>query len=96
MMPMSTLPIDWQAPIVGPVSAARLSTLAPGTTAEVLEVQEPGAIGERLLEMGLTPGTSICVVRRGLFGDPMVVQVRGYLLSLRNKQAQQINVMPQS
>ncbi len=96
---MSTLPIAWPSPLpVGvaePVSSKRLSTLPTGSVGRVLDVQALGVTGERLLEMGLTPGTPLRVVRRSVLGGPLVVEVRGYVLSLGSKQAQQINVMPQ-
>jgi Fe2+ transport system protein FeoA len=41
----------------------------------------------RLLEMGLTPGTHVKVVRAAAFGGPLDVLVRGYQLSLRREEA---------
>lgn len=47
---------------------------------------------QRLLEMGLTPGTECSVLRYAPLGDPMEVRVRGYNLSLRASEAQGIQV----
>ena len=69
--------------------------MATGSVGHVLDVQAQGVTGERLLEMGLTPGTPLRVVRRSVLGGPLGVEVRGYILSLGSKQAHQINVMPQ-
>lgn len=44
----------------------------------------------RLMEMGLTPGTHLKVVRTAAFGGPMEVIVRGYQLSLRREEAKSI------
>ncbi len=46
-----------------------------------------GAIRRRLLEMGLTPGIGVELLRRAPLGDPIELRVRGYLLSLRADQA---------
>lgn len=52
------------------------------------------AIGYRhkLLAMGLTPGVAVTVVRVAPLGDPIQIQLRGYTLSLRKKECQQIEV----
>lgn len=41
----------------------------------------------RLLEMGLTSGTHVKVVRAAAFGGPLDIQIRGYQLSLRRDEA---------
>ncbi|HZP84222.1 MAG TPA: FeoA family protein [Chthonomonadaceae bacterium] len=41
----------------------------------------------RLLEMGLTPGVHVKVLRAAAFGGPLDVLVRGYQLSLRREEA---------
>ena len=76
----------------GVLASQPLSSLRIGDNAEVLSVREPGAVGERLLEMGLTPGTPVCLVRRGVFGQVLQLQVRDYMLSIRNEQAANIDV----
>ncbi len=47
---------------------------------------------ERLEEMGLTPGETIEVIRYAPLGDPIEIKVRGYCLSLRKQEADQIKV----
>jgi Fe2+ transport system protein FeoA len=78
-----------EAPTV--VSLAEIPT---GRRARVAAVLEPGALGERLMELGLTAGTEVEVIRRGLFGDPLQVRLRGFMLSLRRRQARAIRVQP--
>ena len=75
-------------------SGATLDDLRPGDAAVIECVRDQGAIGERLLEMGMTPGTVIEVVRRAPFGDPLQVRLRGYLLALRREQARAVQVRP--
>ena len=55
-----------------------------------------GAVKRRLVDMGLTPGTTVKLVKMAPFGDPMEVQLRGYELSLRKEDAAQIRVSPAS
>jgi len=42
---------------------------------------------QRLMMMGLTPGTSFTVVRVAPLGDPIEIKVRGFNLSLRREEA---------
>jgi Fe2+ transport system protein FeoA len=51
-----------------------------------------GAPPIRLLEMGLVQGTEIEVVRLAPLGDPIEVKLRGYHLSLRKQEAEQIEI----
>ena len=77
-----------------PAQRWTLADVPAGLRTKVRQVREQGGLGERLMEMGLTPGTEICVVRRGLFGDPLQVELRGYMLSLRRAQARLIDLDP--
>ncbi len=49
---------------------------------------------QRLREMGLLPGTLVKLIRWAPLGDPLEIKVRGYNLSLRRQQADQIEVTP--
>ncbi|NBB77795.1 MAG: ferrous iron transport protein A [Bacteroidetes bacterium] len=46
----------------------------------------------RLLEMGLTPGSKVEVLRAAPTGFPIEVRVRGYNLSLRKSEAECIEL----
>lgn len=46
----------------------------------------------RIMDMGVTPGIEIKVVKVAPLGDPIEVNVRGYELSLRKEEAQQIEL----
>jgi len=67
-----------------------LSSLAPGTQATVLRIDIPVAQRVRLMEMGMIPGTVVDVVRFAPLGDPLEIRLRGYHLSLRKRDAEQI------
>lgn len=42
---------------------------------------------QRLIAMGLIPGTEFCVSRIAPLGDPIEITVRGFALSLRKGEA---------
>lgn len=59
---------------------------------KVLVKNITGVDTTRLLEMGITPGAQIEVIRRAPLGFPMEIKIRGYLLSLRESEAKCIEV----
>lgn len=69
-----------------------LAALPVGTTARVVRVRERGALGERLMEMGLVPGSTVEMVRHIRVGRLLELQLRGYHLSIRRETAEQIDV----
>jgi ferrous iron transport protein A len=72
------------------VEAQPLTSLAVGTTATVAEIKLPSEQQPRLLEMGLLVGTPVELVRFAPLGDPVEIKVRGYNLTLRKHEAEQI------
>lgn len=50
------------------------------------------AYRKKLLAMGMTPGTPFKVVRKAPLGDPIEIQIRGYLVSLREREAAVIEI----
>lgn len=71
-----------------------LDALLVGRSGRITGVSGAPDVRRRLLEMGLTPGTRVKVVRFAPLGDPMDVEVRGYHLSLRKQEARQITLSP--
>ena len=69
-----------------------LSSVAVGTTATVAEIKLPPESRPRLMEMGLLVGTTVELVRFAPLGDPVEIKVRGYNLTLRKNEAEQILV----
>jgi ferrous iron transport protein A len=70
--------------------AKPLTELSPGLSGTVTEIKVPAANRARLMEMGLLVGTSIELVRFAPLGDPVEIRVRGYHLTLRKQEAEQI------
>ena len=63
-----------------------------GQWAEVIKVGGEGATRLHFLDMGLIPGAVIKVVDRAPVGDPIQIQINGYALTLRSKEADEIEV----
>jgi ferrous iron transport protein A len=74
------------------VVAATLATVSPGSTATVKRLSGEPRLKRRLMDMGITPGVAIKVVKVAPLGDPLEVTVRGYELSLRKDEAAHIEV----
>ncbi len=72
-----------------------LTSVTIGTTATVTEIKLPPASRPRLMEMGLLVGTPVELVRFAPMGDPVEIKVRGYHLTLRRQEAEQIWVRTQ-
>ena len=71
-----------------------LTTVAIGQTATVVAIKLPPQSRPRLMEMGLLVGTPVDLVRFAPLGDPVEIKVRGYNLTLRKHEAEQIFVRP--
>ena len=71
-----------------------LTSLQAGGAGTVAEIKIPPENRARLLEMGLLVGTSVELVRFAPLGDPVEIKVRGYHLTLRKHEADQIWVRP--
>jgi Fe2+ transport system protein FeoA len=71
-----------------------LEQVAVGQTVSVVDVPGDDLVSLRLLEMGLTPGVRVSVVAVAPLGDPLELDVRGYRLSIRRREAALVAVAP--
>jgi len=69
-----------------------LRQLLPGQQAVVIKLTTSGELGRRMRDMGLVPGTPIRVIGRAPLKDPVEIKLRGYNLTLRNNEADHIQV----
>jgi Fe2+ transport system protein FeoA len=69
-----------------------LTDLSPGESAEITHLGGSPEIRMRLLEMGLTSGTPVRIVRVAPLGDPIELAVRGYRLSVRKSEAASVMI----
>ena len=69
-------------------------TLKDGVPGDAFKIQDIGDsdLKQRLMTMGLVPGTKITVLGSAHFGDPMAIGVRSYNLALRREDAAKIEV----
>ena len=63
-----------------------------GQTVLVTRLNGEGALRRRIMDMGITKGTSVYVRKVAPLGDPVEVTVRGYELSIRKGDAECIGV----
>lgn len=69
-----------------------LRDLKPGQGGIVSSLGAKGPMKRRIMDMGVTPGVEIRVIKVAPLGDPVEVTVRGYELSLRKEEAAQIEM----
>jgi Fe2+ transport system protein FeoA len=69
-----------------------LKDLKVGKSGCVTTVGGEKALRRRLLDMGITPGTTITVKKAAPMGDPIELLLRGYVLSLRLEDAEKITI----
>jgi Fe2+ transport system protein FeoA len=70
----------------------KLSELKPGEKGIITRVTGSGAIRRRLLDMGLVKGTEVTMVRKAPLGDPIEFLLKGYNLSLRKAESDNVYV----
>lgn len=69
-----------------------LSRLGEGQQALVTEIQEDGAMGRRLRDMGLVRGTPVRCLQCSPLGDPVAYLVRGAVIALRRADSRRVRV----
>lgn len=63
-----------------------------GESCTVSKLTGTGAVKRRIMDMGLTKGAKVYVRKVAPLGDPIECTVRGYELSLRKDEAQDVEV----
>ena len=61
-------------------------------SATITAVRANGEMGRRIRDMGLIPGTKIKIQGRAPLKDPVALRVMGFTLTLRNSEADFIEV----
>ncbi|MBN2688463.1 MAG: ferrous iron transport protein A [Deltaproteobacteria bacterium] len=59
---------------------------------KITAVNVRGELGRRIRDMGLVPGTEVKVLGRAPLFDPVALRVMGFTLTLRNNEADYIDV----
>ncbi len=76
------------------MSETTLDVLEPGSKAKVISIKGKGATRKRILDMGIVPGVEIEIIKRAPLKDPVEFKVKGYNLSMRQREAGLIVVQP--
>lgn len=73
--------------------AHTLGDLRIGESGYVKNVDADNVRRRRIVDMGITPGTHMRIVKAAPMGDPIEVSLRGYTLSLRREDARSISLL---
>ena len=69
-----------------------LKELEVGASGVIARVRTTGALKQRFMDMGITKGTEVKVIKIAPLGDPIEIEVRGYNLSIRKADAENIEM----
>ncbi len=69
-----------------------LKEVEVGSTVKVKKINGKGATKKRIMDMGLIRGVEVKVEKVAPLGDPIELILRGYSLSIRKAEAEQIEV----
>ena len=69
-----------------------LKELKSGQRGKIIQVKGDGSVRRRLMDMGVTRGAEVLVRKVAPLGDPIEVNIRGYELTLRKSEAENIIV----
>ena len=70
----------------------KLRQMKKNQNGSIVQVKADGELGRRIRDMGLVPGTAIKVQGRAPLKDPVALRVKGFTLTLRNREADFIEV----
>ncbi|MDE6701320.1 MAG: ferrous iron transport protein A, partial [Acetatifactor sp.] len=71
-----------------------LDKLKENESARIINTGGTGALRHHLLDMGLTPQTVVTLRKTAPMGDPIEIELRGYELTLRLAEAENIEIEP--
>ncbi|MBN1191063.1 MAG: ferrous iron transport protein A [Dehalococcoidales bacterium] len=74
------------------MSIKKLNELKRGDCGKVVRIGGGGKIRQRLVDMGFVAGSFVEMQRVAPLGDPVEIRIKGYNLSLRKEEAQDITV----
>ena len=70
----------------------RLSEMKEGQSGTIVHVGGNGILRRRILEMGILKGTQVYIEKYAPLRDPLELIVKGYHVSLRVKEAAEVEV----
>ena len=69
-----------------------LRELSVGQSGSIVRNATTGALKQRFMDMGITKGTEVKVMKIAPLGDPIEIEIRGYNLSIRKADAEKIEI----
>jgi ferrous iron transport protein A len=75
-----------------PMPKIKIRNMQVNQEGTILSVKVAGELGRRIRDMGLVPGTAIKIQGRAPLYDPVALRVKGFTLTLRNSEADHIEV----
>ena len=70
-----------------------LDQMKPGSKCRIKKLMIHDQLGQRLLDMGVYPGSRIKVLRNAPLEDPMEVSLGEFFVSLRHDEARYVEVI---
>lgn len=70
-----------------------LDQFSIGESGTIVSVAGEGIVRRRLFDMGITPGAHVLLKKKAPLGDPIEITIRGYELTLRKVEANQVTLM---
>ncbi len=74
------------------MSKIMMRQMAKNQSGTITAVKVGGELGRRIREMGIVPGTTITIQGRAPLNDPVALRVMGGTLTLRNNEADNIEI----
>ena len=72
----------------------KLSQLQVGDKAYISNIGGDGAFRKRITEMGFVVGKRVKLIKKAPLQDPIEYNIMGYNVSIRNKEAELIDIVP--
>ncbi len=69
-----------------------LSELTQGQKGKIIALNGQGGLKKHLMEMGFVRGAEVKIGRVAPLGDPVEIKIKGYSISLRKEEAQNIEI----
>ena len=69
-----------------------LNELEVGKSGKIIKNSNIGILKQRFMDMGITKGVIVKIIKIAPLGDPIEIGIRGYNLSIRKNDAKKIEV----
>ncbi len=74
------------------MTVRKMRQMQKNQSGTISAIRADGELGRRIRDMGLVPGASITIKGRAPLKDPVALRVMGFTLTLRNSEADLIDV----